>query len=66
MKSFEQLCKEHPDVRRVAHIAADRGITLSFGATFVEWPSDWPTDGLDHRFFEERGFEMLREVQESA
>ncbi|MBK1902192.1 MULTISPECIES: hypothetical protein [Burkholderia] len=59
--TFGEICLAHPEQRRVAHVAAGGGVTLSFGLTLVDWPSDWPKSGIDRQFFESRGFEILRE-----
>ncbi|MBR7920185.1 hypothetical protein KDX16_30780 [Burkholderia vietnamiensis] len=60
--TFDELCAAHPNARRVAHIDANNGITLTFGTSVVEWPSDWPEEGIAKGFFEDRGIELLREV----
>ncbi|WP_321935236.1 hypothetical protein [Paraburkholderia sp. J8-2] len=58
--TFDALCAAHPDQRRVAHVGGEGGVTLTFGVTVVELPSDWPQSGIDRDFFESRGFVMFR------
>lgn len=57
--TFNELKKAHSGKRLVAMANEENGLSLYAGTKGLEWPSDWPTEGITAQWIEAQGVELL-------